>query len=643
MKKWVVYLIAALLTNSFSQTNVSPQFSELKGMEDQLGNTHLFYRIYTAGYGTMGYYYSNNIYRLNPVSGEDNFFLGEGGFADQFDQVNDYEFWKNDYNRYIYAGTHIYLEPSPEVYRYDQINPIFSPQMWGVSRNIELSRQDTNIVIFSVDNGFNYKSTDWGNNWDSISIGYEILSLSTFNHDIIFSSLGLNLLKSTNGGNTFFTVDTGKIYSPNFIYDSDGFHIHALNNRLGSHLVVSDNQGEAFSWQTKYSSDSKIIISNYASVSGTIYLADKKNILVSTDYGNNFSLYKTLERKIVGIYKKPNSNKLYAATKYKIYEITPDTIQVVKSLPIPEEVLNYYPLAIGNKWVYDEVTYVQDPYPNVYFRILVKEILGDTIAPNGKHYYKVNDETIWESSVLERVDSIEGKVYRYYEDSSLTENEYPAYDLLAELGDTISSYRMGFNTVMFTTMLAESSFNKWGMIKPKKVFQEYTLHPPIFSLTQDIGLDSIYFYFDFGNTWITLKGCIIDGVIYGDTTTVDVKDEENPIATTFKLEQNYPNPFNPSTKIKFTIPDSPLSFGEGQGVRLVVYDVLGNEIATLVNEELPAGEYEVEFNPASGIRNLASGIYFYQLSVGGPVRKDSFGETDSGQRFIQTKKMVYLK
>jgi len=61
---------------------------------------------------------------------------------------------------------------------------------------------------------------------------------------------------------------------------------------------------------------------------------------------------------------------------------------------------------------------------------------------------------------------------------------------------------------------------------------------------------------------------------------------------------------------------------------LKVFDILGNEIATLVNEELPAGEYEVEFNPVSGNRDLASGIYFYQLQAGS---------------FIQTKKMVYIK
>jgi hypothetical protein len=87
--------------------------------------------------------------------------------------------------------------------------------------------------------------------------------------------------------------------------------------------------------------------------------------------------------------------------------------------------------------------------------------------------------------------------------------------------------------------------------------------------------------------------------------------------TIFSLEQNYPNPFNPSTSLQYAI-------GSRQFVTLKVYDVLGNEVATLVNEEKPAGTYEVEFNAAS----LPSGVYFYQLKAG---------------EYIQTKKMVLLR
>jgi len=597
-------------------------------MEDQLGSTHLFYRIYTSFENPPVYDWSNHIFHLDLSTGIDTLYISSSGHEDpayNFNKwVSDVDYWNNNPTEFIYCGgatTGQFFEGSAYITRFDGYINYFG-WFWGTADYIDKSQSDDSLLYAGIitDGGPGIlKSTNGGRSWDTVSVTYQFLSLCPTNENIYFvENEDRKLFRTTDSGNTFNLVDPEFLVDTRFYYDSDGQHIYRDANIK---LIVSNNLGEQFSWTTKYTSDSKIYISVDESISGTIYIADKKNIFISTDFGDNFSLYKTLDRKIVGIYKKPNSNKLYAASKYKIYEITPDTIQVIKSLPIPEEVLNYYPLSIGNKWVYDEVTVVQDPYPNVYSRILIKEVLGDTIAPNGKHYYKVNDETIWESSVLERVDSIDGGVYRYYEDSSLAENEYLAYDLLAEIGDTISSFRMGFNTVMFTTMYEEGMFGKWGITKPKKVFLEYTLHPPIFSLTQDVGLDSIYSYFDFGNTWTTLKGCIIDGVIYGDTTTVGVNDDETPIATTFKLEQNYPNPFNPSTRIQYAI-------GSRQFVTLKVYDVLGNEIATLVNEELPAGEYEVEFNTSSINHHPSSGIYFYELKSG---------------NFVETKKMVLIR
>jgi len=85
----------------------------------------------------------------------------------------------------------------------------------------------------------------------------------------------------------------------------------------------------------------------------------------------------------------------------------------------------------------------------------------------------------------------------------------------------------------------------------------------------------------------------------------------------FALQQNYPNPFNPSTNIGFKISDRGF-------VSLKVYDILGNEVVTLVNEEKPAGSYEVEFNASS----IASGVYVYILKAG---------------TFIESKKMVLIK
>jgi hypothetical protein len=99
------------------------------------------------------------------------------------------------------------------------------------------------------------------------------------------------------------------------------------------------------------------------------------------------------------------------------------------------------------------------------------------------------------------------------------------------------------------------------------------------------------------------------------------------VPNSFKLFQNYPNPFNPTTKIKFTIP---VGTRDRVSVQLKVYDVLGNEITTLVNEEKQPGTYEVEFNSVGTSRDLSlpSGIYFYRLKV---------------DNYIETKKMILLK
>lgn len=80
----------------------------------------------------------------------------------------------------------------------------------------------------------------------------------------------------------------------------------------------------------------------------------------------------------------------------------------------------------------------------------------------------------------------------------------------------------------------------------------------------------------------------------------------------YMLEQNYPNPFNPSTVIRYSVPSVMLSEGKNLKVQLKVYDVIGTEIAILVDEHKPAGIYEVEFTASS----LSSGIYFYQLNAG---------------------------
>ena len=109
---------------------------------------------------------------------------------------------------------------------------------------------------------------------------------------------------------------------------------------------------------------------------------------------------------------------------------------------------------------------------------------------------------------------------------------------------------------------------------------------------------------------------------------LDVEDDDkrtdNNIPIAFSLSQNYPNPFNPETVIRFQLPTN-------SNVRLTVYDILGQEVATLVNKEFTPGKYEVKLDAS----DFSSGIYFYQLGA------ESL--TNTGSNFVQTKKMILLK
>ena len=122
---------------------------------------------------------------------------------------------------------------------------------------------------------------------------------------------------------------------------------------------------------------------------------------------------------------------------------------------------------------------------------------------------------------------------------------------------------------------------------------------------------------DLNTGWTAGKNGTILHTTNGGITYADVKTNGNSTPKEFYLLQNYPNPFNPNTRIQFAINSEEL-------VTLKIYDVLGNEIETLVNETKPAGEYQFIWEA----NKLASGVYFYRLQAGD---------------FISTKKMILQK
>ncbi len=256
------------------------------------------------------------------------------------------------------------------------------------------------------------------------------------------------------------------------------------------------------------------------------------------------------------------------------------------------------PLEFGNVWVYDLISNLS--------RITVVDtsVYFDSVA-----YSKMFNEDnygILSYYFYSRLRE-DGFYVRYSEFDS---TEEPYYKKNAVIGDrwTVGSLVYSIEDTFVANVFGEQTTIKFLLADDGLIYrQEYWTEKFGKLVSQD-----------FGGILDDLLGCVIDGIAYGDTSFIPVSiEDEIESLNNFYLAQNYPNPFNPTTKIRFRIAD----FGF---VTLKVYDVLGNEIETLIKKEMIAGEYDVEFNAAT----LPSGVYFYSL------------KTDNN---IITKKMVLLR
>lgn len=368
MRLLTIIILLILTLTVFTQ--VDTIFTELRGIEDSLAQTQLFYRKNYTISDSLYHIYSNNIYHFDVANNIDTFFLAD--FFEDYSpslyngiSVEDYEFWDSDPAKYIYGGLRTTtIDNTPYISRFDVEN-VFS--WWGgIVLNIEISRQNDSLVyasindqlIVSVNGGF-----DW--TFDTVSPGkYELMSISPFDDQILFS-LGSpfvndGLWKSVDGGASYYLVDStqsrdshrSKIY-----FDPDSLHLYAVNFTYpsGYNLLVSDNAGE--NWNIFYTDTASLNLAIDNQQSGLLYLSIGAQIKVSSDYGATFSDFASLNRPVIGMYKKLGTDLLYAATEKDIYEISPVSITSIKSLPVAIEP--------GSQQVAEDFVLYQN-YPNPF-------------------------------------------------------------------------------------------------------------------------------------------------------------------------------------------------------------------------------------------------------------------------------------
>ena len=190
------------------------------------------------------------------------------------------------------------------------------------------------------------------------------------------------------------------------------------------------------------------------------------------------------------------------------------------------------------------------------------------------------------------------------------------------------------------------TFDSLGSVTDSKMFRDIISYQNV--LIASVAFNSIMVSYDSGINWSSFnEGLISDWTFAGLaikepniwalrdffgnaylrplSNITDVEDENNLTQAEFNLEQNFPNPYNSQTTISYSIPNS-------SSVQIQIFDVLGREVSTLLNEEKAAGNYKINFNAGE----LTSGVYLYRLQAVDP-------EINSGQVFVQTRKMILLK
>ena len=260
-----------------------------------------------------------------------------------------------------------------------------------------------------------------------------------------------------------------------------------------------------------------------------------------------------------------------------------------------DEVKPYFPLEIGNRWDFAEGWW--DGSGNSSEDTVVYRVISDTVLQNGKTYFKILPESVLFKNLI-RSDSI--GIY-YYDIECDTEWLFYSFDIpvgepikvpmyICDTTDSPVVYKTSEdsiiyfgNNVNFLTFHYDGGIDNW--------FEITLTHE--FGFTNWISSDLLKNYYK------SLVGCELGGMVYGTLTSIE---REPTKLSVYSLKQNYPNPFNSITNIDFDIPDRQIA-------SLKVYDILGNQIAVLVDGEVDAGKHRLKFNAA----DLCSGVYIYQL------------------------------
>ncbi|MDD8018228.1 MAG: T9SS type A sorting domain-containing protein [Bacteroidota bacterium] len=432
------------------------------------------------------------------------------------------------------------------------------------SSSISINSISGDSVIYAATNYGIFESADHGMNWKYTSDNVQAYAYNF--HSLVKS--GNYFLVSTNSG--IFRVISGDTTWEK-IFPQKGFQSNLS--------MTTDSVGNIYSVLPKQVDKFTTTYKNYKSTDhGTTWLPDTLGLSKYVSNINSF-IYNVDQQGVqylTGTYimysKKPGSS-------WKLDTLGLNLQNVAKISSISNN--NKKGVIYATKYVFSNSTY--SIYGRAYNDSLWSKVNADTLG-------KLSGGIVSDAQGNILVQTSTGQLFRYNGSSWA---QIPLPSGLGRLG----AFSVDRNGVLWTEF-----FDLFGQI-----------------------LHGVYFSSDNGITWkyVGLNGVgvsslvsmddttyaitFIDG-IYGFTTAskpTSVWNNESQIASSYELFQNYPNPFNPTTTINYQLPKSGI-------VTLKIFDILGQEVATLVNEKKEAGKYQVQFDAS----RFASGVYLYQLDAG---------------------------
>ena len=497
---------------------------------------------------------------------------------------------------------------------YSEITPDFD------SRISKIKAIDSSTVYAVTTKGKFISTTNGGFSWDTTSVipftYYESFFGLNFLNDQKGFIYGPDLWMTTNGGGNWEKVDSSirpTFYKIQFLNTQLGFSIGGDNYFGGSSFYKTSDGG--YNWDKLYDGNPNSSFNGFYMQDSLVgWIAEFNRLLKTTDGGNNWS-----EVAVDNSLEFIRGVEFFNEELGVLYEVHQNQ---------NDYTLNYLTTDGGLSWQKYQMS--NDPFLSSFSKIK---------RTDPSHIWTLNQQGLWLSK-----DTI-----KTWTKISTEVDGWAGFDFLDSLNGYVAHMDGQQDKIKYTT----DGGITWSLLMKPYMNQTtdlVILGRDYFGSMQILlsGLDgSIFRYLEgweygyiensFTNQWLYSISVFREGntahqwisgsggiVLYRNDYITDVLKDDLEIPTAFSLSQNYPNPFNPTTTINYSIVKQ-------SNVSIIVYDVLGKEVARLLDEEKPIGNFSIEFNASNlpaGRQGLSSGVYFYRIQAGD---------------FVDTKKMILLK